>query len=354
MALRVVELILPREAWEESDLELAEDFRAHDLWSEDLRDDRLRVSVLMDAADTEPLLDELERRFEGREGYRVVLLPAEVSLPRPEEPEEEEEESGEGPAAEEEPGDDLPERISREELRAQLADGSELTGVFLVMVGLSALVCAFGLLSGDVAVIIGAMVIAPLLAPLVALSLAATLADRDLALRGIRSGTAGLAVAFLLSALLGLWLPVDPSLPQVAARSSPGLGHVGVALAAGSAGTLAFTTGLPAAVIGVMVAVALVPPLVASGLLAGAGHLAAAAGAGVLTLVNLICINLAGVVTFLAQGIRPGRWWEAEEAKRSTRLAVAVWTFLLLVLVGVILFTPAGQGFRFFVGPGGG
>lgn len=351
MALRVVELILPTEVWEESDLELAEDFRAHDVWSEDLRDDRLRVSVLMDAADTEPLLDELERRFEGREGYRVVLLPAEVSLPRPEEPEEEEED-GEGPTAEE-AADDLPERISREELRAQLADGSELTAVFLVMVGLSALVCAFGLLSGDVAVIIGAMVIAPLLAPLVALSLAATLADRDLATRGIRSGTAGLFVAFLLSALLGLWLPVDPSLPQVAARSSPGLGHVGVALAAGSAGTLAFTTGLPAAVIGVMVAVALVPPLVASGLLAGAGHFTAAAGAGVLTLINLICINLAGVVTFLAQGIRPGRWWEAEEAKRSTRLAVAVWTFLLLLLVAVILFTPTGEAFRFLVDPGG-
>ncbi len=347
MALRVVELMLPAEAWERSDLDLESSFRVRDLWSEDLRDDRRRIGVLMDAADTEPLLDELDRRFGDRDGYRVLLLPAEASLPRIEDGEE-------GEDAEEDGADDLPERISREELRAQLADGAEPTPVFLVMVALSALVCSFGLLAGDVAVIIGAMVIAPLLSPLVALSLAATLADRELAVRGLRAGTAGFGVAFVLSALLGLWLPVDPELPQIAVRSSPGLGHVGVALAAGTAGTLAFTTGLPAAVIGVMVAVALVPPLVAAGLLAGAGHFAAAAGATVLTLVNLICVNLAGVTTFLAQGIRPGRWWEAEEAKRSTRLAVAVWTVLLLVLVAVILFTPAGETFQISVGAAAG
>lgn len=351
MAVRLLELIVPRDRWDEADLELEASFPVHDAWSEDLRDDRLRVSIVLEAAGAEPLMDELDRRFADVEGYRVLLLPAEVSLPRPEEPEEA---NGEGEATGPGSGEELPERISREELRAELADGAELTPVFLLMVALSAVVCAFGLLTGDVAVVIGAMVIAPLLAPLVALSLATTLADRQLALRGTRSGTAGLVVAFALSAVLGAVLPVDPDLPEIAARSSAGLGHVGVALAAGSAGTLAFTSGISAALIGVMVAVALVPPLVAAGLLAGAGHLAAATGAGILTLINLICVNLAGVVTFVAQGVRPSRWWEAEEAKRSSRLAMAVWTVLLLILVAVILLTPAGEGLRIFVSSTGG
>jgi len=60
-----------------------------------------------------------------------------------------------------------------------------------------------------------------------------------------------------------------------------------------------------AALIGVMVAVALLPPLVTFGLLLGVGHMASATGALSLFLINLICVNLAGVTTFLVQSIRP-------------------------------------------------
>ncbi len=346
MALRIVELILPEEAWEESGLDLEGSFRVHDRWAEELLEGRRRIGLLMDAADTEPLLDELDHRFGDREGYRVTLIPAEATLPRPEELEEED-----GPAGTSGDEENLPDRISREELRAKLAEGAEADATFLVMTALSTVVCAFGLLADDVAVVIGAMVIAPLLPPLVALSLAATLADRDLAGRGLRAGTTGLVVAFLLSAGLGLVVSVDPGMPQIAARSSPGLGHVAVALAAGSAGTLAFTTGLPTAIVGVMVAVALVPPLVAAGLLIGAGHLGAAAGAVVLTAVNLICVNLAGVVTFLAQGVQPGRWWEAEKARRATRIAMGLWTLMLAILVVLILVMPGGEALQVVPAP---
>ena len=52
---------------------------------------------------------------------------------------------------------------------------------------------------------------------------------------------------------------------------------------------------------------------------------------------NVICVNLAGVLTFLAQGLRPRTWWEAERAKKATRVAVVTWSMLLLVLVALIL-----------------
>jgi len=51
---------------------------------------------------------------------------------------------------------------------------------------------------------------------------------------------------------------------------------------------------------------------------------------------NLVGVNLAGVATFVAQGIRPASWWEADRARRATLIALGVWLALLVVLVVVI------------------
>ena len=75
----------------------------------------------------------------------------------------------------------------------------------------------------------------------------------------------------------------------------------------------------------------------AFGLLLGAGYVSAALGSLLLLVTNLICVNLAGVITFLAQGIQPTTWWEADKAKRATRRAIFFWTFLFITLVLVIL-----------------
>lgn len=180
------------------------------------------------------------------------------------------------------------------------------------------------------------MVIAPLLRPNVALALATTLADRELAWRAFKTNAAGVLVAVALAAALGLLVPVDPDIPALRTRTEMDIGTLVLALAAGAAGTLAFTQGLSGAVIGVMVAVALLPPAAAFGLLLGSGHLQPAFHAFLLTAGNVICINLAGVGTFLAQGIRPRRWWEAERARRASLAAVAIWLLLLAALVTVL------------------
>jgi uncharacterized membrane protein len=61
-------------------------------------------------------------------------------------------------------------------------------------------------------------------------------------------------------------------------------------------------------------------------------------GATLLFLTNIICVNLAGVATFLFQGIRPLSWWEAAKARKATHYAIALWILLLVVLTAVILF----------------
>jgi uncharacterized membrane protein len=119
-------------------------------------------------------------------------------------------------------------------------------------------------------------------------------------------------------------------------------GYIAVALASGCAGALAFTTGVSAALVGVMVAVALLPPLVTFGLLLGGGEPELAMGALSLFMVNLICVNLAGVTTFLVQGIHPATWWEKNRAAKATRIAIGLWVALLAALVGLILLLRKG------------
>jgi uncharacterized hydrophobic protein (TIGR00341 family) len=146
----------------------------------------------------------------------------------------------------------------------------------------------------------------------------------------------GIVAAFGFAVLVGLIVQVDVDIPAIASRTRVGFGDILLALAAGSAGTLAFSRGLAGAVIGVMVAVALMPPLVVCGMLLGAGRAASAFGAFLLLAANLICINLAGVGIFLLQGVRPRSWWEAERATKATWKAVVTWAVLLAVLVLIL------------------
>ena len=298
------------------------------------------VRLLVDAEDTETVSDQLVSHYGARHDFRLILLRVEATLPVVEIPKEIKEASSE----EAEVRPERAQRISREELYENIAQASKLTRVYVILVALSTVVASVGLLRGDVAIIIGAMVIAPLLGPNVGLALAVTLGDPELAKRSLKVIGVGVALAVLLSLLLGVVLTVNPSSPELAARTGARVSDIVVALAAGAAGTLAFTSGVPSVVVGVMVAVALLPPLVAAGLLAGSGHGRAALGAVVLLLTNVTCINLAAVATFLLQKVRPRTWWETERARKATRRAAIAWIVLLVLLFLLMLLGHAEGG----------
>lgn len=338
MALRLIEAFVPADDLDEVD-ELLEERPVLGCWKERLAGGIGLVRILVPPEETEGLGDALVERFGRAEGFRIVLLPVEATIPAPEEEEAAGDEArGDADAeAAEEAEAGIPLRVSREELYQDISDAATLRPVYLVTVGLSAVVASVGLIRGDVAIIIGAMVIAPLLGPNVALALASTLGDGTLARVAGRAILAGLALALALSVLVGAIFPVNPEVPELLSRTRAGLSDVAVALAAGSAGTLAYTTGISAAIIGVMVAVALLPPLVATGLLAGAGFWPLAIGAFLLVITNVTCVNLAAVVTFLVQRVGPRSWWEEERAKRATRLALVSWVVTLAALVVAIL-----------------
>lgn len=341
MALRFLQIYVPENEDSKID-EVLEGLEVLATWRDTTADDRIVVQLLVPAELSESIMDRFERAYAHCDGFRVVLFPVEATLPRLEHS------NGESRADQEtlEPSKNTfgeSGRISREELYNDITEKLGVNRVFVAMTTLSAVVAALGLLRNDVAVIIGAMVIAPLLGPNVAMSLAATLGDVPLLRRSLFTNIVGVTLALIVSFAIGVTSTVDPTITAIAARTGLRIDDLALALAAGSAGTFAFTRGLPGAVIGVMVAVALMPPLVTFGMLLGAGHFVPALGALLLTVANVVCINLAGVATFLFQGVRPRTWWQDKQAKRSSRLAIIMWFSLLTTLAFIIYVTQMSE-----------
>jgi uncharacterized hydrophobic protein (TIGR00341 family) len=330
MAIRLLTVLVPSGDREgvEALLKKHGDFP---MWWSDLGTGRDELHVLIPAEGNDPILDDLRSHLEELEGFRMVLLPVQATVPRIEEPPPEEEDGEAGPEKEDEKR--VPDRINLEELHASMTDNSRATNFYLTLVALSSVVACAGLMMGDTAVIIGAMVIAPLLGPNMALAFATTLGDLELIFSAWWAATAGALVALVIAVLAGIFLTVDPEGAEIASRTRVSAGHVALALAAGSAGALSLSRGVAAGLVGVMVAVALLPPLAAAGLLLGDGWWEAGIGAMLLVAANVASVNLAGIGTFLIQGVRPRLLWEKGRARRATIIAAVLWTALVAALL---------------------
>ena len=337
MSLRLIEIILPETEDLERLRELLQDHPVIEIWEDNISGEKIIIKILVKAEESEKILDLLEKRYSKTEHFRIILLPVEASIPRPDKPK-----NGDEPEAPVQENNDKEKssaigRISREELYAEMNGRANISSVYLVLVVLSSIVASIGILKDNVAIIIGAMVIAPLLGPNMALALGTTLGDTDLIARALKTNVVGIIATLAFSIAVGMIFVVDPSIRELASRTQVGLGDIAIALAAGVAGTLSLTKGLPSAIIGVMVAVALLPPTVVVGMLIGSGNMALVPGALQLLLVNIICVNLAAVTTFFFKGVRPRTWWETKQAQKATKTAIILWSALLIILVVTIL-----------------
>ncbi|MGF1612701.1 MAG: TIGR00341 family protein [Gammaproteobacteria bacterium] len=190
-----------------------------------------------------------------------------------------------------------------------------------------------GLIENNVAVVIGAMVIAPLLGPNLALSLGTALGDIPLTRKAAKTLLAGILLAVFLSGAVGIIWPADLSSPELMSRTEAGLDSVALALASGAAAALSLTTGLSSVLVGVMVAVALLPPAATLALMLGHGNTELAIGATLLLAINIVCVNLSSKVVFFVKGIRPRAWREKERSKRAMAVYLSGWLVSLVLLV---------------------
>jgi uncharacterized hydrophobic protein (TIGR00341 family) len=346
VSLRILRVLLPEDEGEALN-GILEDHGVRHHWRMPTEDGRCVVDAIIGAAGNEPLLDELETRFREVEGFRLLFTPLEATVPRLD-LEEDPKEGGRAGAIrspEAEVGSKkVPARINREELYQDLEGASRATPYYLVMVALSAVVASAGLVLNDGAVIIGAMVIAPLIGPSLGLSFATTLGDLKLGRSALLASAAGVLTAFTVALLAGVVLEVDPTVDQIFGRTRLTYEHMALALAAGAAGAISMAQGVGVGLVGVMVAVALLPPLANAGLLLGEGEWTLGVGALVLVAGNVVCVNLAATAAFLVQGVRPNSWWEEGTRTKAVWTASVLWVLLLLGLIALVWFAWGGEG----------
>lgn len=282
--------------------------------------------ILARAERQQELIDQLQGALGAQKSWRLTIMPVEATIPEPKEKEQ--------PRR-------SPEQATREELYAEIDRGSRVDSTFLLLVVFSTIVAAIGLLENSVAIVIAAMLIAPLLGPNVAMAFGSTLGDRELVARAASTNIAGLGLSVLCAAAAALVLPDYGPSAELLARTRLGYDGIILALAAGAAGALSLTTRLASTLVGVMVAVALLPPAATLGYMIGEARFDLAAGAAALLAVNIVCVNLAAQLVFLSKGIKPRTWIERRSAEQSVRISLAIAGSLLALLIAIVYWRNA-------------
>ena len=209
---------------------------------------------------------------------------------------------------------------------------------FGALIALSASIAAFGLLADSGAVVIGAMLVAPLMTPIMGAAAATVTADNRRLVRALGIIALGTVLAIVVGAVMSMiagGTVVDVrALPQeIRSRTFPGLLDLGIAISAGAAaGYVLPRRSAISALPGVGIAVALVPPLATVGLTAELGLLTEARNALLLFVTNLAAIVFAAGIVLLLSGFRP----EVRTSRSVLRRRLAL-TLLLVLLVAIPL-----------------
>lgn len=209
---------------------------------------------------------------------------------------------------------------------------------FAFMLILSVGIASLGLSGNSTATIIGAMIIAPLGQPIVALGGAIAQGWRIQSLRMfgiILIGALGaLGVAYLISLTLPNLTPSD----QILIRTSPDLRDLGIALMAGAAGAYGYYRSEYSTVLaGFAIAVALVPPLCACGLMLEQNHFILASGSMLLFITNLIGVTISALLVFFVLGFK----------HKSNRRLFNTGSFLIMI-IGIIIIFPLALNYDKF------
>ena len=191
---------------------------------------------------------------------------------------------------------------------------------FHFMLALSAIISTLGLLANSVAIIIGAMIIAPLMGPIIAMAFSVAMGNRKLLRRSSLTMFKGVVLTVTASWLTASAIGLQTVDSEILSRTNPTLIDFGIAMAAGLAGAFTQTRrSIADAIPGVAIAVALVPPLSVIGIGLGLGEQRIAFGAFLLFLTNLICIIFFGSLVFLFQS-----YGNLERAKKGLAMSTLV------------------------------
>jgi uncharacterized hydrophobic protein (TIGR00271 family) len=218
--------------------------------------------------------------------------------------------------------------VDHRDVIERVCDDAFWSGHFAFMTLMSAGIAILGLLLSSPAVVIGAMLISPLMGPIIGFGFGLALFDFSQIRRALFSLGAGTLLAVLLCALVVTISPLQSVTSEIAARTRPNLFDLGVAIFSGLAGTFAMIRGRHGAIVGVAIAVALMPPLAVMGFGLATWNIPILGGATFLFLTNLMAIGLSAAVLARIYGfgsrLSPKQTWVQASLVIGTLVALAV------------------------------
>lgn len=192
------------------------------------------------------------------------------------------------------------------ELRSKARNFSSDPRSFGVMIFLSAAIAALGLLVDSPAIVVGAMVIAPLVGPVLTATVGAIAGDRTMLAHSLRMQALGIVAAIVGAFLTVLSVraiglvpaPLEiSSIELIGIRMAPTPLSILVGFAAGITAAVGLTTKGIKSLIGVLIAAALVPAAAAAGIAAAYSEPRIALGSASLLIGTMAAVNVGMYVT---------------------------------------------------------
>ena len=224
-------------------------------------------------------------------------------------------------------------RDERIELSERLYEGSRCSFDYVALMVLATTIAALGLIQNSTAVVVGAMLVAPLMTPIIGAGLGVVQGNAMLVRLAGKSICIGFLVAIVTGFLIGFLAPGVALTDELMGRGAPNALDLGIAFASGLAAAYALARpNLSAALPGVAIAAALVPPIATVGISLAIGAFANARGAVLLFGTNVVAIIIGAALVLHLVGIRSarpgvGRVWVSR-------------VVLMLLLITAILAVP--------------
>ena len=226
-------------------------------------------------------------------------------------------------------------RVEAEEIARQSSANASISLDYVILILISAIIAALGLLINSSAVIIGAMLVAPLMQPLISYSTGLTVGNFAMMGRSLLTLVIGILMALFVSYFIGLIAPTTIPTSEMLIRGQPSPLDGFVALASGFVGAYATARkDIPAALAGVAIAAALMPPIGTIGLSYALGEIDLALGSSLLFITNIVCIILAASIVFFWLGMHHHIAGQRSLLRQgiSITLAIALTLFVMFEL----------------------
>jgi len=228
--------------------------------------------------------------------------------------------------------------LSQEEVYSKAQGAPDFNKAQWALTALSGGIASYGLMLDNIAVVIGAMMVAPLLAPLVSSAVSLTVGDSSLLKKSFLTTLISIPAVILISGLsvTPFNLSINPTMNLIV---SAGLENMILSVMVGSAATLAFVTGLREQIAGVAVAIAVVPPLSATGIGLTMMNVSFASKAFSIALVNILAVVISGSISLKLLGFTPSTYYKKKKAEKMKYIFPLSVTLMLAVML-LLLYNP--------------